>query len=337
MNMNLLQFANQTLRVPLAALAQPPFHTLVEALQAKLVDLGLLDPTIGGDIDTPFRPLRPGDGNFGPQTHAALGHFCQLVGLPDELFFSPALALRLHEATPDLLTPMHLDESDSDSNEALLAKRILRFMLEEKKYWVARAPGMFNIVYLEGCTERGVTNDDMQNRWNDRRMVIDIANDQPRIRINHAATTEPGDKSIEKYPKTIAHIAFGQYKAWTLGDHYFDPKRKQPALRQDNANTLRVHRGKRREGSKVHLDGLHINQHSTYGSTPDEVKNWSAGCLVGQNTSLHKEFISLMDSDWRYKRLSKSGAPYFFITTVLDGEEFNRFKNEWIFRSGATR
>lgn len=336
--MPLLEFANQNLRLPLAKLGQLAFRPLVEALQIKLNALGLLDPIVDGDVDKSFGPVSPSDGKFGAQTLAALGHFRQLVGMPDEMFLSSALALRLHEATPDLLTPLHLDELDTDSDEALLAKRILRFLLEEKKYWVCRAPGLFNIFYLEGCDERGIPNDDRQNAWNDRRMVIEIVGGQPRILINHAATTEPGTRFSAKELRQIAHIAFGQYKAWTLGGHQFPSSgRLQPALRQDIAKNLRVHRGPRREGGRLAIDALFINQHGTMGAAPAKIEDWSAGCLVGQNVQLHKAFIRLLNTDGRFQRLKKFGAPYFFMTAVLDGEEFHRFKTEWMFRSGATR
>ena len=61
-----------------------------------------------------------------------------------------------------------------------------------------------------------------------------------------------------------------------------------------------------------------INQHWGYDLPATDIRNASAGCLVGRLTNGHKAFMKLVKTDARY---AQSHA-YRFMTTVLSREEF---------------
>jgi hypothetical protein len=93
------------------------------------------------------------------------------------------LAQALLDSNADTLFPLDLG--------ADFASRLVKYM-QLRNFWLARMPGFLNIVYAEGTNENGTVNADEFNKFNDRRMVITIADGKPKILLNVLATTEPG-------------------------------------------------------------------------------------------------------------------------------------------------
>lgn len=95
-----------------------------------------------------------------------------------------------------------------------LASRIISYM-KAKNYIVFSGSKNYNLVYVEGMNEDETLNNDAPNEFNDRRIVIEVVNNIPKI-VNHwLATTEPGNY-YTYHPLNhdgAARIAFGQYKA----------------------------------------------------------------------------------------------------------------------------
>ena len=293
-------------------------------LQSRLCNLGILDPIIGGDIDKPFGTVSLADGRVGINTRNAVFVFYQIAGLTFiENFLSKEMISTLLAASSDTFLPVKFNNEPADDIQTRLAKRVLRYM-RKKNYWIARAPNMCNIVYVEGLDGDGKVNEDRANEWNDRRMVIQIApGGQPTMLANDLATTEPGRiyTLSPLNPKGAARIAFGQYKAWVDGMH----KGNQPALIQ--RGKVRVHRDINRDGSRstndpVDIgDAFGINQHSTAPDyTPEFVDKFSAGCLVGCRMRWHLSFMQIVRQDIRYQ-MNKS---YMFITTIISGDDLER-------------
>lgn len=302
-------------------LNQAPNRDAAVALQNQLCDLGILDPIIGGNADTPFGPIGKGDGSVGANTRNALLEFCRCTGEQHtERLLPMQLLAKLIAANPDKLFPIQWDPTPEDSLQTRIAKGVLRYM-RLKNYWIARSPRMCNIVYVEGMDANGRLNSDDLNGWNDRRMVIRIAeNGTPEMVLNDQATTEPGSKYTfdPLNPNGAARIAFGQYKAWVDGLHHG----KQPALVQREA--LRVHRDLNKDGRRSKTDPIDIgktfgiNQHTTSEDrTPEFVNSYSAGCLVGRRYDWHMSFLDIVRQDVRYQ----SNKGYLFMSTVIPGDD----------------
>lgn len=301
---------------------------LLLEIQNKLLALGLLDPVIAGSEKQEFKPAATQDGQFGPSTQTMIELFGEMTNIPVGGAFTWKLAERLLAVQTVDFLPLHLTEAPGDTASTILAKRILRF-LQQKGYWIARAPSMYNIVYIEGANADGRRNPDPDNAWNDRRIVIRAgAGGVPEIVLNVAATTEPSiafaKTTTAKNRQGVARIAFGQYKAWSMGFHQRSKRGpNHPALTQ--TGLVRVHRDLnadgRRTGDKIFVGNeFGINQHSTSTITvPLEVGQWSEGCLVGQVWSEHEKFLALLQKDARYIR----NDGYRFLTAVLDGDEFH--------------
>ncbi|MBC7775717.1 MAG: PKD domain-containing protein [Phycisphaerae bacterium] len=297
---------------------------LGRAIQKKLCELGILDPEIGGDIDTPFHPIGTGDGILGLNTRSALQEFCRIAKIEyQDKVFTPEMATKLDEAQPNIFLPLKLEENVFDSLETRLAKRILR-ALQKAGYWIARSDQMYNIVYVEGMNADGTPNGDFFNHWNDRRLVIRVSeNGEPVLMLNDQATTEPGSHYTwhPLNPKGVARIAFGQYKAWVVGLHKGD----QPALVQ--REKVRLLRDLNKDGFRSASDPIDIgktfgiNQHSTHtGTLPEFVDSYSAGPLVGRDYEKHIKFLDVVKNDIRYK----SNKGYLFITTIIPVEKLGR-------------
>lgn len=299
-------------------LNMPENRPAVVEIQTRLCDLGLLDPLFAGSETLCFGPGQKADGQLGFNSMTAIFEFSRLAGIP--YYFDGQIrhewmqALELARA--DMNMPLILQPLPGDDASVLLAKRILRYM-DGKKYWIARSPYMYNIVYVEGMNAEGTSFADPANEWNDRRLVIRIRQGgQPEVVHNFDATTEPGiPEKAKPHPLGIARIAFGQYKSWAIGLH----KGKQVALCQ--ADNLRIHRDKDRNGfrtgDKIFVGkDFGINQHSTTVKT-GRVGDWSAGCLVGREWGEHLTFLSTVKSDVRYTL----NPNYRFISTVIPGDE----------------
>jgi hypothetical protein len=257
-------------------------------------------------------------------TRNAIIAFHKHAALPQiDNLLSPGFCSALLNTTPDALFPMRTDIPPGTDLSTALAKRILRYMTQ-KGYWIARAPDMFNIVYVEGINGDGKTNPDHANEWNDRRMVIRIGGGgQPELLVNDQATTEPGRYFTQDplNPLGAARIAFGQYKAWVDGLH----KGHQPALVQ--TERLRIHRDLNKNGLRDASDPIEIgsmfgiNQHSTSETlVPSFVDKFSAGCLVGRRYRWHLSFLQIVRQDFRYA----GNKGYVFMSTVINGDELAR-------------
>lgn len=176
-------------------------------------------------------------------------------------------------------------------------------------------PGEFNIVYVEGCNACGTPNFDTMNEWNDLRIVYHFDNGKPQVTGVWVATTEPGWKYTAQ-PLNAAgafRIAFGQYKAWKVGIH-----KDHEALVQTGGEVT-GHRDRNKDGFRTGdsmVTGYFgINQH--WGYDMDKVDGASAGCLVGQSRSGHREFMRIIKTDVRYKQ----SKDYVFWTAVLNGSK----------------
>ena len=260
------------------------------------------------------------DGIFVPISTAALKEFqdyleCSQVGVLDT-----ETAKKLIETDPDELRKIREEKFQGKlklGND--LASRIVNYMLL-KKYHVSVKPKEYNIVYVEGMNADGRENTDAPNKFNDRRIVIEIVDGVPKIRGNWEATTEPGTY-YTKYPmnkKGAARIAFDQFKAWRVGKH----KTQYPALRQ--VKSITVHRDRNKDGSRVgdSLDTgiFYINQHHANNQPRHDIGLWSAGCLVGRTKAGHEEFMKIIMSDRRYK-LNEN---YLFETTIIAGDDLQK-------------
>jgi hypothetical protein len=191
-------------------------------------------------------------------------------------------------------------------------------MLEEK-YEVFTNPKEYNIVYIEGMGENWALNGDRANQFNDRRIVIEFNDGEPKIVDHWEATTEPG--SYYTYnpmnPGGAARIKFGQYKAWALG--YHGNADRHEALVQ--VAPITVHRDFnqdfKRTGDKLDTGLFAINQHWGYDAPSNDIKNASAGCLVGRRREGHREFMSIIKQDKRFR----ANNSYVFYTTVIPGDD----------------
>ena len=188
--------------------------------------------------------------------------------------------------------------------------RIVAYM-KKQGYKLFVNPGELNIVYVEGVNWDGKLNSDRMNEWNDRRLILDH---NLQVIGNWVATTEPGWKytSHPLNPQGAFRIAFGQYQAWRVGTH-----KDHEALVQ--VAPVKGHRDRNKDGFRtgdpVVNGNFGINQH--WGGDSPVVGPWSAGCLVGQTRTGHREFMKLVKSDVRYRQDNN----YIFWTTVLPGDK----------------
>jgi len=278
------------------ALAHLPRETeLLAEVQAALIRLGLLDPPI--------------DGKFGPLSSWALAALATACDLSLKQGFSPAIAAALLDRDTAARFPL-LPGDD-------LAGRVVRAM-QRQGYWFARHPACFNIVYIEGCGTDGVPNDNAPNQFNDVRLVLGVTEEGvPEVLGSWEATSEPGrDWTVNPQdPRGAARIAFGQYKAWAMGMHHAGGAGAHPALVQ--IADISVHRDLnkdfRRDGDKVFTGLFGINQHWGYDLPIDDIRNASAGCLVGRTKTGHMHFMSLIRQDIRFV----ASNAYRFMTTVM--------------------
>jgi hypothetical protein len=261
---------------------------LAKELQDQLALAGILDPTA--------------DGDFGPVSTWALGAF---AGTAQVAAVTPQLAQELLDAGPLPLTP---------SDE--LTDRLLRGM-DRLNFWISRQPGCVNILYVEGMGPDGVANANRPNQFNDSRFVLKVEQGG-RLTIVGAweATTEPG-KQYTEHPESLlgaARISFGQSKAWSVGNHKNNPDHE--ALVQASPITVYRDRNKdyRREGDDPQTGNFGINQHHGFDYGRDDIRNASAGCLVGRLKTGHRKFMTIVKSDPRYG----ASRGYRYMTAIMD-------------------
>jgi hypothetical protein len=286
--MLLTEFA-PTQTIALEALAKDA--ELAKQVQTNLIRFGLLDP--------------PADGKFGRFSTQSLKEFQTLMKI-SESGLGAQTSKALSEAKEAVALKLGND----------FASRIIKYM-QYKDYFVALGEKQYNIVYIEGADANGIPNDDAFNQWNDRRILIEIVSGTPKIVGNWLATTEPGDWYTQHpmNPEGAARIAFGQYKAWQVGIH--GTLERHEALVQCMAVKVYRDRNKdgRRTGDSIDEGLFGINQH--WGYDMRQVGRASAGCLVGQSSQSHKDFMQLIKQDRRYQL----NSGYVFLTTVIAGDD----------------
>jgi hypothetical protein len=263
-------------------------------VQERLAAHGVLDP--------------PADGLFGPVSLWAIAQFLRKIGAANAttLDADAAAALLADEPVFPLKTP------------ASLAGRIVRAM-QAAGHWISRLPDCVNIVYIEGVDPDGSPNTDAPNVFNDVRFVIRVNRaGAPEIAEAWEATTEPGRHYtlVEKLdPRGAARIAFGQYKAWSVGTHMAGRPSAHEALVQ--TESIRVHRDLNadfeRTGDGVFQGMFGVNQHWGFDLPRSDIGRASAGCLVGRTKAGHRTFMTLCKADPRYT----SNNSYRFVATVL--------------------
>lgn len=199
------------------------------------------------------------------------------------------------------------------------SSKIIKYM-RLQNYFIAEGKNKFNIVYVEGANENGTPNADSFNKWNDRRLILEVLDGKPSIIGNWLATTEPGSHYTfsPMNANGAARIAFGQYQCWQIGTH--GNSEPHEALVQ-TAGAVKVHRDLNKDGfrtgDKIQEGWFGINQH--YGYDMPEIGRASAGCLVGQSRQGHREFMALIKKDVRY--LADKSYP--FMTTIIPGDKLN--------------
>lgn len=195
---------------------------------------------------------------------------------------------------------------------------IIKWMMSKGHHIDVGSDGA-NIVYIEGMNIDGALNNDAADLWNDVRLVFDIhVGGIPRLLHVAEATTEPGKRyTLDPMNKLgAARIAFGQYKAWTVGVH----NGKHTGLIQ--SSPVLVHRdlnkdGKRNPKEPTQVGRFGINQHSTFlGFEGEKVGGHSAGCAVGRDFERHKHFINTCENDGRYR----ANRGYEFVTAFIPGD-----------------
>ncbi len=292
----------------------------IAEIKRHLCELGLLDPNCIGDVNTPFHPDCSTDPVLGKDTRTAIKNYCLLAGIEfNDSLIMANLPDRLNSTDPVTFLPVEFADAAGDDSDIRLAKRVLRYM-RDQGYWIARGPNMYNIVYVEGMDVDGKTNDNAFDRWNDRRLVIQIKQGgKPLLVLNNLCATEPGLYYTMNplNPAGAAHLAFGQYKAWVVGLH----KGSTPALVQ--RAELRFVRDSNKNGLRDTDDLVDIassnglNQYSLAERvTPEMVGKYNAGCLVGNNYENHLAFIDRIKTDSRYE----ANAGYLFMSTLIDGK-----------------
>ncbi|WP_341525125.1 peptidoglycan-binding domain-containing protein [Nostoc sp. UHCC 0302] len=294
--MKLQDFLGKQEKWGFEAIAKDP--ELARQIQVLLIGLGLLDP--------------PADDKFGPISTAALKKFQELKKTGESEFLGAVTAKELIETKPEDLPKPPLKLGND------IASKIVKYM-QAKNYQIFTSPREYNIVYLEGVNENWSLNSDTPNQFNDRRIVIEVVEGVPKI-VNHwQATTEPG-----KYytynpmnPGGAARIKFGQYKSWAVG--YHGNAERHEALVQ--VAPITVHRDFnkdfQRTGDKLDTGLFQVNQHWGYDAPANDIKNASAGCLVGRRREGHREFMAIIKQDRRYL----ANNDYVFYTTVIPGDD----------------
>lgn len=271
-------------------------------LQKQLIRLGLLDP--------------PADGSFGPASLQAGRQFVRLVSGDKIPSLDFKLAQQLVSADPEMLLPVQAGRN--------LAGALWNAMLQ-RKFYLARLPGYVNIIYLESANPDGTPNDNRPNRFNDLRIALTVQDGKPVILGKWEATTEPGKFYTDNplNPMGAARIAFGQYKAWSVGIHGAGTGAHEALVQ---TGEIRLHRDLNKDFKRDNdpIDtgtSFAINQHWGYDMPIEDIGKASAGCLVGRTKEGHRKFMSILKEDPRFK----ANAGYRFMTAILTSQEIQPF------------
>lgn len=282
--------------VMLATIGGDPALTL--QVQQRLAEVGLLDP--------------PADGAFGPVSLWAMAQFMRKIGTPAKTRLDLESARALVAGTATTLFPLNRTDT--------LAGRVVR-ALRDAGHWVNRHPDCLNIVYVEGIDADGTPNTDAPNVFNDLRVVLRVNRaGNAEIVASWEATSEPGRYYVMNPldPHGAARIAFGQYKAWSVGMHMNGRPSAHEALVQ--TAPIKVHRDLdknfERNGDSVFEGLFGVNQHWGFDMPKSDIGRASAGCLVGRTKGGHREFMALCRNDPRYV----ANHSYRFMTAALPAD-----------------
>ncbi|MCG5060794.1 MAG: peptidoglycan-binding protein [Limnoraphis sp. WC205] len=202
------------------------------------------------------------------------------------------------------------------------AGKIYQYM-KKKNYRFFTGPQEYNIVYLEGINEDFSENTDAPNHFNDLRVVLAVEEGIPVVVGKWEGTTEPGFHytNYPMNPKGAARIAFNQYRAWQVDIH--GNSEPHEALVQI-AGEVTVHRDfdrtMTRTNDKLDTGYFGINQHYGYDHPRNDIYTASAGCLVGRTRRGHREFMSIIKQDNRYR----NNRNYVFYSTVIAGDDWKK-------------
>lgn len=294
--MKLQDFVGKSEKYGFEAIANDP--DLARQVQLQLIGLGMLEP--------------PADGKFGPISAASLKKFQDLKKTGETEYLGAKTAKELIETKPETLPKPALKLSND------LPSRIIKYM-QSKNYVIFTEVKEYNIVYVEGMNEDGSLNDDAPNEFNDRRIVIEIVDGVPKI-VNHwQATTEPGSHYTFQPMNSqgAARIKFGQYKAWKVGMHG-NADSHEALIQVDPITVCRdFNEDFKRTDDALDTGLFYINQHWGYDAPLNDIKNASAGCLVGRRREGHREFMAIIKQDHRYV----ANPNYVFYTTVIAGDD----------------
>jgi len=281
----LVELANSPTPISLSDLSAD--RQLATEVQNCLIKYGILDP--------------PADGKFGPVSNWALSEFCSQKEIDIKNGLSSQLAKHLLGVNALPIYP---------GND--LAGRIAVCM-NQYNHWINRHPDCYNIVYVEGMNPDGTPNDNRPNRFNDCRCVLSIDTTGKPVLIGiWKGTTEPSKYWTENPMNTkgAARIAFGQYKAWSMGWYH----NHEALLQVENITVFRdLNKDYVRTGDQPDTGLFGIHHHWGYDYPDNDLGKSSAGCLVGQKTTEHRKFISILKGDPRYE----VSRYYRFMATVV--------------------
>ena len=265
----------------------------------------------GEDVARLQRLLNIGvDGDFGPATEQAVVNFQSINGLSSDGIVGPVTWGVLEKGGVSLPPAL--------PNTVSLAQRIVLAM-EAAGYALDKRTGEVNIVYVEGLNPDGTVNTNRPNAFDDLRTCIGFDGPAPKLLGAWEATTQSGKRytqgpiaSYEGKPGA-AIIALGQQRAWQVGMHRGDHE----ALIQTGGSVSiyrDINKDYKRGDDPITSGWYGINQHWGYDLPKDDIGPSSAGCLVGRTKAGHREFMSIVKSDPRYK----ADKSYIFSTTVLE-------------------
>jgi hypothetical protein len=282
---NLVDVASGPKSIPLSDLSAD--RQLATEVQNSLITYGILDP--------------PADGKFGPVSNWAFAEYAAAKNYDLKQGLTPNFAKQL-------LGPGALPVKSGQD----LAGRIATCM-NHYNYWINRHPDCYNIVYVEGMNLDGTPNDNKPNQFNDCRCLLSIDHSgRPVMMGIWRATTEPSKYWTEHpmNPKGAARIAFGQYKAWSMGFYV----NHEALLQVENITVFRdLNKDYVRTGDQPDTGLFGIHHHWGYDYPDNDLGQSSAGCLVGQKTAEHRKFISILKGDPRYE----ASKYYRFMATVV--------------------
>lgn len=248
------------------------------------------------------------DGKWGRFSTYALVRFQKIHGI-SETCLGIETAKALINTHPDRTQALKASVSQNFLSRVVACMR-------KKGFKVFTQPGEINIVYVEGVDPNFNLNADTPNVFNDLAITFDFINNAPRLLGKWVATADPGRYYTDSpmNPKGALHHN-GQAKAWRVGTH----KDHRALVQCDYIEVTRdYNKDFRTEGDKKSR-GKHFgaNCHGSRTNNIRDIGKWSAGCKVLLGMRQHREFMSVVESDRRYRQNSN----FVFTVTTLEGTE----------------